>query len=100
MHFIALAQVENHPLSLQRIYNNSRNKRRKRGSGVLPKGQHSWNISVTKKARVDPKVVLESSMECPFWESFFACNFFFKRTNILQNDTSSSLIGYKTGRAH
>ena len=36
-----------------------------RGSGVLPKGQHSWNISVTKEARVDPKVVLESSMECP-----------------------------------
>lgn len=29
MHFIALAQVENHPLSLQRIYNNSRNERRK-----------------------------------------------------------------------
>ena len=36
-----------------------------RGSGVLPKGQHSWNISATKEARVDPKVVLESSMECP-----------------------------------
>ena len=30
-----------------------------RGSGVLRKGQHSWNISVTKEARVDPKVVLE-----------------------------------------
>ena len=31
----------------------------RRGSGVLQKGQHSWNISVTKEARVDPKVVLE-----------------------------------------
>ena len=30
-----------------------------RGSGVLRKGQHSQNISVTKEARVDPKVVLE-----------------------------------------
>ena len=36
-----------------------------RGSGVLPKGQNSWNISVTKEARMDPKVVLESVMECP-----------------------------------
>ena len=35
-----------------------------RGSGAFPKGQHSWNISVTKEARVDPKVVLESSVEC------------------------------------
>ena len=26
-----------------------------RGSGVLRKGQHSWNISVTKEARMDPK---------------------------------------------
>ena len=25
---------------------------------MLPKGQHSWNIFVTKEARVDPKVVL------------------------------------------
>ena len=41
------------------------------GSGVLPKGQHSWNISVTKEARVDPKVVLESSMECPSRGIFF-----------------------------
>ena len=36
-----------------------------RGSGVLPKGQHSWNISVMKEARVDPKIVLELSMKCP-----------------------------------
>ena len=42
-----------------------------RGSGVLRKGQHSWNISVTKEARSDPKVVLESSMECPFRGIFF-----------------------------
>ena len=44
-----------------------------RRSGVLLKGQHSWNISVTKEARVDPRVVLESSMECPSRESIFAC---------------------------
>ena len=37
-----------------------------RGSGVLPKGQHSWNISLTKEARVNPKVDLESSVEWPF----------------------------------
>ena len=43
-----------------------------RGSGVLRKGQHSWNISVTKEARVDPKVVLESSMECPSRGIFFS----------------------------
>ena len=36
-----------------------------RGSGVLSKGQRSWNISVTKEARVDQKVVLEPSMKCP-----------------------------------
>ena len=72
-----------------------------RGSGVLPKGQHSWNISETKEARVDPKVVLESSAECPF-RGIFICppKKLFKQTNILQNDTSSPPIGYKTGRAH
>ena len=43
-----------------------------RGSGVLRKGQHSWNISVTKEARMDPEVVLDSSAECLFRESFFA----------------------------
>ena len=42
-----------------------------RGSGVLPKGQHSWNISVTKEARMDLKVVLELSMECLFRGIFF-----------------------------
>ena len=36
------------------------------------KGQHSWNISVTKEARMDPKVVLESSIKCPYQEIFFA----------------------------
>ena len=63
---------------------------------MLPKGQHSWNISVTKEARVDPKVVLESSL----LESCFAHKKSLKETNTLQNDTSSSLFGYKTGRAH
>ena len=43
----------------------------KRGNGVLRKGQHSWNISVTKIARMDPKVVEESSMECPSQGIFF-----------------------------
>ena len=38
-----------------------------RGSGVLRKGQHSWNIS-----RMDPKVVLESLMECLF-RGIFLC---------------------------
>ena len=38
---------------------------------MLPKGQHSWNISVMKEARVDPKVVLELSTECSSGESFF-----------------------------
>ena len=38
----------------------------------MPKGQHSWNISLTKEARVDPKVVLELSMECLTLEIFFA----------------------------
>ena len=66
---------------------------------MLPKGQHSWNISVTKEGRVDPKVVLESSMEGPFLGIFFAYKKSLKQTNILQNDTSSPLIGYKTGRA-
>ena len=42
-----------------------------RSSGVLWKGQHSWNISATKQARMDPKVVLESLMECPFRGIFF-----------------------------
>ena len=69
--------------------------RNQRGSGVLPNGQHSWNISVTKEARVDPKVVLESLMKCPSRGIFF-CSYIFllKQTNILQHDTSSSLIGY------
>ena len=69
---------------------------------MLPKGQHSWNISVTKEAKVDPKVVLESSMECPSRGIFFFPYLFCKnkKTYILQNDTSSSLIGYKTGRAN
>ena len=40
------------------------NKSLTRGSGVLPKGQHSWHISVMKEARMDPKVVLELSMKC------------------------------------
>ena len=38
---------------------------------MLRKGQHSWNISVRKEAMVDPKVVLESSMECPSRGIFF-----------------------------
>ena len=42
-----------------------------RGSGVLRKGQRSWNIFLTKEARADPKVVLESSMECPSRGIFF-----------------------------
>ena len=45
---------------------------------MLPKGQHSWNISVTKEARVDPKVVLESLMECPSEVIFFWPYIFFK----------------------
>ena len=66
-----------------------------RGSGVLPKGQHSWNISVTKEARVDPKVVLESSL----LESCFANKKSLKQTNTLQDYSSSSLIGNKPRRA-
>ena len=36
-------------------------------SGVLPKGQHSWNISVMKEARLDQKVFLDSlgNLFCP-----------------------------------
>ena len=30
-----------------------------KGEWMLPKGQCSWNIAVTKEARMDPKVVLE-----------------------------------------
>ena len=72
-----------------------------RGSGVLPKGQHLWNISVTKEARMDPKVVLDSSAECLFRGIIFCLQKkSLKQTNKLRNDTSSSLIGYKTGRAH
>ena len=41
------------------------------GSGVLRKGQHSWNISVTKESRINPNVVLELSMECLFGEILF-----------------------------
>ena len=33
---------------------------------MLPKGQHLWNTSVTKEARMDSKVVLELLMECLF----------------------------------
>ena len=57
-----------------------------RGSGVLPKGQHSWNISVTKESRVDPKVDLESLMECPFRGIFFA-----RRKIIKTNQPTSKL---------
>ena len=73
-----------------------------RGSGVLPKGQLSWNISLMKEARVDPKIVLELSMECPSRGIFFFPYLFCKnkKTYILQNDTSSSIVGYKPGRAH
>ena len=66
----------------------------------MQKGQHSWKISVMKEARVDPKVVLESLMECPSRGIFFPpVKKSFKQTNILKNDATSSLIGYKTGRA-
>ena len=68
---------------------------------MFRKGQRSWNISVTKEARMDPKVVLESSTKCLFRGIFFfTVKKSLKQTNKLQNDTSSSLIGYKTGRAH
>ena len=53
----------------------------------MPKGQHSWNISVTKEARVDPKVVLESSMECPSRESIFA-----RKKIVKTNKHSSKMI--------
>ena len=43
-----------------------------RGNGVLPKGQNSWNISVSKEANVDLKVVLELMMECPSRIIFFS----------------------------
>ena len=67
-----------------------------RGNGVLPKGQNSWNISVSKEANVDLKVVLESMMECPSGIIFFfTCKKMFKQTSIFQNDTSSFLIGEK-----
>ena len=39
---------------------------------MLLKGQHPRNISVTKEDRMDPKVVLESSMECLFRGIFFS----------------------------
>ena len=48
-----------------------------RGSGVLPKGQHSWNISVMKEAKMDPKVVFESSAKCSFRRIFFCPQNFF-----------------------
>ena len=65
------------------------------------KEKHLWNISVTKEARMDPKVVLESLRNAFIGESFFASEKkLSKQRHILQNDTSSSLIGYKTGRAH
>ena len=62
-------------------YENSSGNCGPRGSGVLRKGQYSWNISVKKEARVDPKVVLELSAECPFGGIFFCPIFFLnKRT--------------------
>ena len=36
------------------------------------KGQHSWNISVTKEARMDTKVVLNRRLNALFGEYFFA----------------------------
>ena len=42
----------------------------------MRKGQHSWNISVMKEARVDLKVVLELSAECPF-RGIFVCPILF-----------------------
>ena len=42
-----------------------------RGNGEWTKGQHSWNISITKEARMDPEVVLDSSAECLFRGIFF-----------------------------
>ena len=44
---------------------------RRRGNGEWTKGQHSWNISITKEARMDPEVVLDSSAECLFRGIFF-----------------------------
>ena len=67
---------------------------------MLRKEQHSWNISVTKEARMEPKVLLESSMECLFGGIFLPVKKLSKQTNILQNHTSRSLIVYKKGRAH
>ena len=43
-----------------------------RGNGEWTKGQHSWNISITKEARMDPEVVLDSAAECLFRGIFFA----------------------------
>ena len=43
----------------------------KRGNGEWTKGKHSWNISITKEARMDPEVVLDSSAECLFRGIFF-----------------------------
>ena len=34
-----------------------------RGNGEWTKGQHSWNISITKEARMDPEVVLDLSAD-------------------------------------
>ena len=42
-----------------------------RGNGEWTKGLHSWNISITKEARMDPEVVLDFSAECLFWGIFF-----------------------------
>jgi len=39
---------------------------------VLPRGHHSWNILLTKEARVDPKVVQESTVDAHISVSFVA----------------------------
>ena len=67
--------------------------------GVLQKGQLSWNIFSTKKARVDPMVVLKSLKECPSQGSPFYLMIFLGRNKqtylilILQ-----ALFGLKPGR--
>ena len=44
---------------------------------MLPKGQHSWNISVTKEARVDPKGSSGIVDGMPFSRNLFLTIFFF-----------------------
>ena len=60
--FILDLLVRNPEMHIIEAIKNVLVKNQERGSGVLPKGQHSWNISVMKEARV---VVLEPPMECP-----------------------------------